>query len=139
MLTSANVATINKKKYVFLGGALPEVREGIFRRLFFRGYRKMMIEVLLKGDSENQVVADYVLGELLSRGRVQGFRRSSGWVEVGRDPIRQSRVDIYYGRERRKRRNSSCLSCPEMVRGECVKTSCPEFRSQTKIFPLGSV
>ncbi len=98
-----------------------------------------MIEVLLKGDNEHQVVQDYVLNELLARGRVQKFRRSSGWVVVGRDPIRQPAKDIFRGLERRKRRTTSCLSCSDMVGGECINTTCSEFRFQAKVFAFGSV
>lgn len=97
----------------------------------------MMIEVRLVGETALMAIPDYTLSELLARGKVEGFRRSSGWVEVGRDPIRQVGGDPYYGPERRKRRNRSCLACPEMVNGECVNAECPVRRSQTKIFPLG--
>lgn len=38
-------------------------------------------------DYVNQVMLD----DLLEVGRVSGFRRSSGWVTVGVDPIRQVR------------------------------------------------
>ncbi len=99
----------------------------------------MMIDVLLKGETELQVVPDYVLGELLARGKVQGFRRSSGWVIVGRDPIRQSGRGFYRGPERRRKRSRSCLACPEMIDGECIDATCPERRCQTKVFPFGAV
>jgi hypothetical protein len=99
----------------------------------------MMIEVLLKGDTEHQVVQGYVLSELLARGRVHSFRRSSGWVVVGRDPVRQSAKIIYYGDERRRQRKKSCFSCPEMVGGECNNNSCSEFRFQAKVFSCGDV
>lgn len=99
----------------------------------------MMIDVLLKGETELQVIPAYVLSELLARGRVQGFRRASGWVIVGRDPIRQSGRGFYRGVERRKQRNKSCLACPEMIDGECINETCPERRCQTKVFPLGAV
>lgn len=93
-----------------------------------------MIEVLMCGCEEHEIVPDYVLGELLVRGDVQGFRRASGWVEVGRDPIRQSRNGGYSGAERRRRRKGSCLTCPEMVGGECTNSSCPEHFANTKVF-----
>ncbi len=96
-----------------------------------------MIEVMLAGETELQTIPDYVLGELLARGRVKGFRRSSGWVVVGRDPIRKPGNSPYYGPERRKRRNRSCLGCPEMLEGECINSECPLRRGQTKIFPFG--
>jgi len=95
-----------------------------------------MIEVLLSGNTENEVVPDYVLGELLSRGRVQGFRRANGWVVVGRDPIRQGKNGAYSGEERRRRRKGSCLTCPEMIGGACVNSSCPEHLCNAKVFAL---
>lgn len=94
----------------------------------------MMIDVLLCGNTEPEAVPDYVLGELLLRGRVQGFRRSSGWVTVGRDPIRQENRR-YSGPERR-RRKGSCLMCPEMSNGDCINTNCPEHRCNAKVFAL---
>lgn len=97
----------------------------------------MMIEVQLVGEAGFRSIPDYVLSEMLARGKVEGFRRSSGWVVVGRDPIRKPGGDPYYGPERRQRRFRSCLACPEMVNGECVNAVCPVRRSQTKIFPLG--
>jgi hypothetical protein len=99
----------------------------------------MMIDVLLQGETELQVIPDYVLGELLAKGKVQGFRRSSGWVIVGRDPIRQSGRSCYSGPERRRKRSRSCLACPEMIDGECINATCSERRFQIKVFPFGAV
>lgn len=96
----------------------------------------MMIEVLLCGNTEPETVPDYVLGELLLRGRVEGFRRSSGWVVVGRDPIRKAGGGKFSGPEKRRRRKGSCLTCPEMVGGECLNTSCPEHHCNAKVFAL---
>jgi hypothetical protein len=95
-----------------------------------------MIEVLLSGNTEHEVVPDYVLGELLLRGKVQGFRRASGWVVVGRDPIRQARGGSYPGTERRRRRKASCLTCPELIGGECVNSRCSEHLCNAKVFAL---
>lgn len=95
-----------------------------------------MIEVLLSGAAELELIPDYVLGELLARGRVQGFRRSSGWVEVGRDPIRQARNAYFTGSERRRRRKVSCFSCPDMIGGRCRNKSCPEYFCEAKVFEL---
>jgi len=94
----------------------------------------VIIEVLLSGGKELELVPDYVLGELLERGRVQGFRRSSGWVVVGRDRVRQARKEYYPGPERRRRRKGSCLTCPDMVGGKCINSSCPEYRCNVKVF-----
>jgi hypothetical protein len=96
----------------------------------------MMIEVLLRGGTELEVVPDYVLGELLARGGVEGFRRSSGWVKVGQDPIREARIGTYSGPERRTRKKGSCLTCPQMIDGECGDCSCVEYRCSTRVFSL---
>jgi hypothetical protein len=95
-----------------------------------------MIEVLLRGGTELEVVPDYVLGELLARGGVQSFRRSSGWVIVGCDPIREVRKGSYSGPERRTRKKGSCLTCPQMIDGECSDSSCEEYRCSTRVFSL---
>jgi len=94
----------------------------------------MLIEVLLNGSTELEEIPDYVLGELLARGRVKGFRRSSGWVVVGRDPIRQAGSGYFSGQERRRRRKGACLTCPDMVGGKCINSSCPEYLCNAKVF-----
>lgn len=94
----------------------------------------MLIEVLLSGSTELEEIPDYMLGELLARGRVNGFRRSSGWVVVGRDPIRQTRNGYFSGPERRRRRKGSCLICPDMVGGKCINSSCTEYLCNAKVF-----
>ena len=96
----------------------------------------MMIEVLLRGGTELEVVPDYVLGELLARGGVESFRRSSGWVIVGLDPIREARKGSYSGPERRTRKKGSCLTCPQMIDGECSDSSCIDYRCSTRVFSL---
>ena len=49
---------------------------------------------------EPDSVPPYVLDRMLACGEVHAFERSSGWVMVGRDPIRSNR-DRYTGIERR--------------------------------------
>lgn len=46
-------------------------------------------------------VPPYVLDRMLACGEVHAFERSSGWVVVGRDPIRAARTS-YNGDERRR-------------------------------------
>ncbi len=60
----------------------------------------MMIRVLYK-DNTSGMVRDYSLDELISSGRIVAFYRTSGWVAVGRDPVRKSAVH-FDGTERRK-------------------------------------
>lgn len=50
---------------------------------------------------EPDSVPPYVLDFMLSFGEIYAFERSSGWVIVGRDPIRAARTP-YYGPERRR-------------------------------------
>lgn len=60
----------------------------------------MMIRVLNK-DNTSGMVRDYLLDELIASGKIVAFYRSSGWVAVGRDPVRKS-SEPYEGPERRK-------------------------------------
>jgi len=62
------------------------------------------IEVIL-ADGTSAQIAPKVLDVLLHNDRVLKFRRSSGWVTVGVDPVRSKRrsdfCNPYYGPERR--------------------------------------
>jgi len=62
------------------------------------------IEVIL-ADGNNAQIPPKVLDVLLHNDRVLKFRRSSGWVTVGVDPVRAKRrsdfCNSYYGPERR--------------------------------------
>jgi hypothetical protein len=58
------------------------------------------IPVLFK-DNHYMVVSRHELDLLLAAGSIKAFRRSTGWVHVGRSPIRNSSLS-YVGRERRK-------------------------------------
>lgn len=63
------------------------------------------IEAILTDGTSCQL-RPMVLDNLLENGRVMRFRRSSGWVTVGFDPVRaRRRSDVnlpYYGPERRR-------------------------------------
>jgi hypothetical protein len=53
-------------------------------------------------DNRYDYLKDFQLDRLLELRQVSGFRRSSGWVQVGVDPIRERRRNYpYYGPERR--------------------------------------
>lgn len=53
-------------------------------------------------DDRYDYVKDFMLEPLIKSGAIAKFRRSSGWVRVGVDPIRKSRPDAsYLGSERR--------------------------------------
>lgn len=60
----------------------------------------MMIPVMLK-DGSDEIVLPRVLDRLLESRRVLFIKRSSGWVVVGRDPLRGMGGDLYIGTERR--------------------------------------
>ncbi|OHB26627.1 MAG: hypothetical protein A2X84_05020 [Desulfuromonadaceae bacterium GWC2_58_13] len=60
----------------------------------------MMIRVVYKNGIHDTVVPEY-LNFLLESDRIKMFRRSSGWVHVGVDPIRNQIAPSYNGPERR--------------------------------------
>ncbi len=60
----------------------------------------MLIKVIYK-DNSADMVKDYLLEGLIASGRIVAFRRSSGWVTIGKDPVRNGRRD-YAGQERRR-------------------------------------
>jgi hypothetical protein len=61
----------------------------------------MLIQVAYL-DNRYDYLKDFQLDRLLELRQVAGFRRSSGWVQVGVDPVRLGRRDYpYYGPERR--------------------------------------
>ncbi len=60
----------------------------------------MMIPVVTKTGSEKKVFPK-VLDEMLATGQVMFFKRTGGWVVIGRDQIRRKGPTTYDGRERR--------------------------------------
>jgi hypothetical protein len=61
----------------------------------------MLIQVNY-ADDRYDYVKDFMLEPLIKSGAIAKFRRNSGWVRVGMDPIRKSRADAaYLGAERR--------------------------------------
>ena len=60
----------------------------------------LIIPVLLR-DGTEEIVGPRVLDHMLEEKRVAFFRRSGGWVVVGRDPLRGMGGRLYTGRERR--------------------------------------
>ncbi len=61
----------------------------------------MKIQVIFFDDTPALVEAER-LDELISSRRIQAFRRSSGWVRVGQEPVRGN-GGRYEGPERRGR------------------------------------
>jgi hypothetical protein len=64
----------------------------------------MRIQVLFHGDEGFQYVPDCLLDRLISKGKIQAFHRSSGWVVIGLDPIRGQGNCLYAGPEKRSRK-----------------------------------
>ena len=66
----------------------------------------MLIRVIYQNQRYDFVKASR-LDELIESGAVASFKRRTGWVRVGIDPIRTMITDAsyaYYGEERRKTR-----------------------------------
>jgi hypothetical protein len=66
----------------------------------FAGRIAMLIQVLYE-DNRYDYVKGFQLDRLLEVKKVQKFKRSSGWVTVGVDPIRWMKSPSYDGEERR--------------------------------------
>jgi hypothetical protein len=63
----------------------------------------MSIGVIYKNNKRGSV-ENYLLDDLIKDDRIKAFRRSGGWVRVGRDPIRAMwHTALFKGLERRKR------------------------------------
>ncbi len=52
----------------------------------------MKISVIYKNDTLG-MVSVHELNELLEKNAISGFRRSSGWTVVGKDELRNSRIN----------------------------------------------
>jgi len=61
----------------------------------------VLIPVIYTDDSYD-LVEDTTLNALIRSGKIKAFKRSSGWVRIGEDPIRKIE---YRGPERRGRKN----------------------------------
>jgi hypothetical protein len=65
--------------------------------------KRMMIGVIYKNNKRG-MIDEYQLDDLIREGKINAFRRSSGWVKIGHDPIRERwKPSKYNGQERRKR------------------------------------
>ncbi|MFA5516057.1 MAG: hypothetical protein WDA20_07180 [Desulfuromonadales bacterium] len=62
----------------------------------------MLIRVRYR-EGAYDMVKEYFLANLIASGRISRFRRTDGWVEIGRDPVRRHPAPrrIYTGPERR--------------------------------------
>ncbi|MBI1921309.1 MAG: hypothetical protein HYS23_09555 [Geobacter sp.] len=86
-------------------------------------------------DNTFKHVQNQLLDDLIDAGEIMAFRRSSGWVEIGRDQLRSKRAQPNYaGLERRALpEQASCLTCPELEDSVC-KAECGN-----RIAPWGMV
>ena len=62
----------------------------------------MLIRVRYK-DGRIDLVPSEKLDEMIVMSEIEGFERSSGWVVLGRDPLRSTLRGRYFGPERRRR------------------------------------
>jgi hypothetical protein len=71
------------------------------------------------------------LDELIGSGKIVAFRRASGWVEVGIDPVRvKGGSSEYAGVDRRSVTvTKSCLTCPDFVDSTCAVETCSQRKS----------
>ena len=61
----------------------------------------MLIQVMYTGN-QFDYVKEFMLENLIEAGKVAKFRRSSGWVSVGTDPVRTGKQkNAFNGIERR--------------------------------------
>ena len=60
-----------------------------------------MLIPIITACKEPDSVPPHILDRMLAGGEIHAFERSSGWVVVGRDPIRAARSP-YHGIERRR-------------------------------------
>lgn len=60
----------------------------------------MLIQVSYD-DEKYDYVKDFVLDRLIETGTISRFKRSSGWVRIGIDPVRTRRSDNFAGVDRR--------------------------------------
>jgi len=68
----------------------------------------MLIEVIYPG-MQHDYVDDFMLDSLIESGRIIKFRRQSGWVTLGVDPVRQKKRCIWHkGEERRFMHHNGC-------------------------------
>jgi hypothetical protein len=60
----------------------------------------MLIQVMYRNKSHDYL-KDFQLSRYIDSGKIVKFRRSTGWVTVGLDPIRTKKSTAYIGPERR--------------------------------------
>jgi len=78
-------------------------------------------------DKSFDFVPNHDLDNLIATQSIIAFRRSSGWVEIGKDPLREKRAPKKFeGPERRAPAvKMSCLTCHDFVVTMCRTGKCP--------------
>ena len=78
------------------------------------------------GNSTFGFVENRALDDLIDCQTIIAFRRESGWVQIGVDPIRKKNVSLpFEGRERRGSAwKRSCLTCAEFINAICESYDC---------------
>jgi len=76
-------------------------------------------------------VENRVLDDLIDNQTITAFRRESGWVKIGIDPIRNHRILKFFdGQDRRaSTRKQTCLTCADFVNSLCQSFSCSSRKS----------
>ena len=70
----------------------------------------MLIHIIRTGNHYDYV-KDFILDTLIESQTIVKFKRATGWVTIGADPIRASRRDCaFYGNDRRMANNSMFAS-----------------------------
>jgi hypothetical protein len=68
------------------------------------GEENVMLIQVNYTDDRYDFVKDFMLETLIASGAIAKFRRTSGWVQVGVDPVRAPRPNVpYSGPDRRMR------------------------------------
>lgn len=62
----------------------------------------MLIKVISLFEDCKGLVDASCLEQLIRNGTITAFKRSSGWVRIGQDPVRQSKYSTFSGPDRRK-------------------------------------
>lgn len=70
----------------------------------------MMIRIRYP-DGRYDMVKVSQLDRFIAKNQISGFRRATGWVVIGRDPIRRNSKEFYLGPE--KRDPTGALSAPK--------------------------
>ncbi len=60
----------------------------------------MLIQVMYP-DNNYDYVKDFILNDLIETEKIVRFRRRTGWISLGVDPVRSRSLKPYQGEERR--------------------------------------